>query len=266
MRMRKRFLAVRAAARARAGAAGGREAGFGMVELLCAMVVLAVGVLAVFGMFQSSLVQIRRAANVSTAAALADTEVERFRAIKYSVIGLDDAAVEAADAIYKADSAYRAETSPSTALAASLTSTATTLSVTSAAGFPGVAPYFVKIGSEVLLVEDGAGTTTWTVKRAQQNTAAVAHAGGATVVRKERAHLPPCGTAPCTTSVPTRTATGADGKSYRIDTYMTWDVPANTSGTTGRNTKLVTIVVRSPSVPSKVYARVSSSFDESTGL
>jgi Tfp pilus assembly protein PilV len=230
------------------------------------MVVLAVGVLAVFAMFQSSLVQIRRAANVSTAAALADTEMERFRAVKYSVIGLDDAHVAAADSIYTGHAAYRADTAPATTLAATTSATATSITVASAAGFPSAAPYYVKVGSEIMLVEDGAGTTTWTVKRGQQNTVAAAQAAGASVVQKQRVHLNACGTAPCTTTTPTRTATGADGKSYRIDTYMTWDTPVNTGGTTGRNTKLVTLVVRDATIPSKVYARVSSSFDESTGL
>jgi prepilin-type N-terminal cleavage/methylation domain-containing protein len=242
------------------------ENGFGMIELMCAMVVLAVGVLAVFGMFQSSLVQIRRAANISTAAALADTEIERYRAVKYTVIGLDDGQVGAADATYKSDTAYNPETAPATALASSVTASDTTLTVTSATGFPTAAPYYVKIGSEVLLVESGAGTTTWTVKRGQQNTSAAAQAGGAAVVQKQRVHLNACGTSPCTSKTPTQTVTGPDGKSYRLDTYITWDTPVNTGGTTGRNTKLVTLVVRDPAVPSKVYARVSSSFDESTGL
>jgi hypothetical protein len=65
---------------------------------------------------------------------------------------------------------------------------------------------------------------------------------------------------------PIRSLVGPDGRNYRIDTYITWDVPVNTSGTTGRNTKLVTVVVRSASTPTTVYARVSSAFDESTGL
>ena len=48
-----------------------------------------------------------------------------------------------------------------------------------------------------------------------------------------------CGTAPCTTKVPVQTLTGADGKSYRVDTYVTWQTVA-----AGRAVKLVTIVVR----------------------
>jgi prepilin-type N-terminal cleavage/methylation domain-containing protein len=58
------------------------ERGFGMVELLAAMTVMLVGVLAVFSLFQAGIIQIRRASTVTTAAALADAEMEKFRAYK----------------------------------------------------------------------------------------------------------------------------------------------------------------------------------------
>ena len=61
-----------------------------MIELLAAITVLVVGLLAVYSMFQTSLMQIRRASMVTTAAALADTEMEKYRAIKYESLGLAD--------------------------------------------------------------------------------------------------------------------------------------------------------------------------------
>jgi hypothetical protein len=64
--------------------------------------------------------------------------------------------------------------------------------------------------------------------------------------------------------VPTKTVTGADGRSYRVDTYISWHASSNSSGQTGRDLKRVTIVVRT-TTPSKTWARVVSSFDESTG-
>ena len=106
----------------------------------------------------------------------------------------------------------------------------------------------------------------WTVSRAVDGTAAATHNSGAAVTQKKRAHLPACGSGTCTTSVPTRNVTGADGKSYRMDTYITWQLVTSASGTSGRNAKLITLVVRDQSTPSKVYARVSSSFDQATGL
>jgi len=240
-------------------------AGFGMIELLCALTVMSAGVLAVFAMLESGAVQIKRASNISTAAALADTEMEKFRAIKFNAIGLNDTNVAAADSMYTSDAAFRTDT-PSTTLTASLTTTSTTMTVTSGSGFPTSAPFRVKIDDEIVLVTAGAGTTSWTITRAADYTAAATHTNGATVTSKQRAHLPTCGTAPCTAHLPTATATGADGKSYRVDKFITWSAITNQSGTTGRNVKLVTIVVRDGTTPSKVYARVSSSFDESTGL
>ena len=168
-----------------------------MVELLCAMTVMSVGILAIYAMFQSSSVQIKRASTISTAAALADSQMENFRAVRYETIGLVDADVAAADATYTGDTAYRPISSPVN------------------------------------------GTNSTVVVAA-------------------------CPATPCTDSEPTRQVTGADGKAYRVDTYITWQAVQNTSGTAGRNVKLVTLVVRDPA-NGRVYARVASSFDLSTG-
>ena len=240
-----------------------RADGFGMVELLCAMTVLSLGILALFAMFESGMTQLRRASAVTTAAAIADTEMEGYRAIKFDVIGLDDSDVAATDALYKADTAYRDETTPATTLAAGLDSGSATVTVGSAAGFPTAPPFRVEVGSEVMLVEAVSGTT-WTVKRGSDGTVASAHASGVAVTQKKLAHVVRCGTGTCTHAVPTKTVTGADGRSYRVDTYMTWNLVSNATAVTGRNVKLVTIVVRG-SATGRVYARVSSSFDESTG-
>jgi hypothetical protein len=239
-----------------------------MVELLAAITILAVGLMAVFAMFQTGLMQIRRASTITTAAALGDTEMERYRAIKYESLGLDNTDVAATDATYASDSAYRGDTSPSTTLAAAVTETQTSITVASAAGFPTVAPYLVQIDSELVLVNAGVGTTTWTVKRGQMGTTAATHAAAATVTRKQRAHVVRCGTQPCTEIVPTRTVAGADGKNYRVDTYVTWRTITNSTSpaSSGRLLKLITVVVRDSTAPHRTWARVSSSFDESTGL
>src|SRR5215204_7106309 len=83
------------------------EAGFGMIELLAAMTVMLVGIFAVFAVFQAGIVQIRRASTITTAAAVADSEMEKFRAIRYDSIGLANSDVAAADSTYTSDSAYR---------------------------------------------------------------------------------------------------------------------------------------------------------------
>lgn len=174
--------------------------GFGMIELLAAMVVLAIGILALFAMFQSSSTQMRRAAVTSTAAALADTQMERFRAVRYETIGLAATDVASADAVYtgQSDGAYLAISSPEN-----------------------------QVNSTVVLAK--------------------------------------CPATPCTETVPTEQVTGADGRSYRVDTYVTWKPITNQAGVAGRNVKLVTIVVREVST-NRVWARVSSSFDELSGV
>jgi type II secretory pathway pseudopilin PulG len=240
-----------------------REGGFGMVELLIAISVLSIGILAVFTLMNSGMVQIQRAAAVSTAAALAEGRMENFRAVKFTAIGLADTEVAAADATYAADAAYRTDT-PTTSLAGAVTDTATALTVASTTGFPTAAPFRIKIGGEILLVSAVSGST-WTVSRGQDVTTPTAHSSGAPVALKQRAHLPVCGTSPCTTSHPTETVTGADDRSYRVDTYVTWQLVQNSAGITGRNAKRVTIVVRNPTT-NYVYARATSSFDEATGL
>src|SRR5215218_2258964 len=65
-----------------------REHGFGMIELLASMTVMLIGIFAVFAVFQAGIVQIRRASTITTAAAVADSEMENFRAIKYEAVGL----------------------------------------------------------------------------------------------------------------------------------------------------------------------------------
>ncbi len=235
-----------------------------MIELLIAMSILSIGILAVFALFQTGMVTIRRATTISTAAALADSEMEKFRALRYTVIGLDDAEVAAADSIYLADTAYKAETTPSSTLSSSIDATATTLTVASATGFP-TAPFRVKVDSEVLYVTAVSGAV-FTVTRGVDGTVAASHSGGAVVAQKQRAHVVSCGSGTCTTADPVKTATGADGRSYRVDTYVSWQLITNSGGVAGRNTKLVTVIVRSSASPTTVYARVSSSFDEATGI
>ena len=59
---------------------------------------------------------------------------------------------------------------------------------------------------------------------------------------------------------PRQTVTGPDQRSYRVDTYVVAQTPP-----TGRAVKLVTIVVRKTD-GLRVLARVSSSFDQSSGV
>lgn len=237
-----------------------------MVELLAAMTVMLVGLLAIFGMFQAGIITIRRASTVTTAAVLADTEMESFRAIKYEALGLTNSVVDAADATYKGDAAYTVVSTAATTLSGAVAVGDTSIAVAGSAGFPVTDGYRVKVDSEVLLVIAGAGTTTWTVTRGADGTLAAAHASAAAVTVVQRVDVPTCGTSPCTTLVPTKIVTGGDGRRYRIDTYATWTGVKNQGGTDGRAVKLMTVVVREEAAPNRTWARVASTFDESTGL
>ena len=165
------------------------ERGFGLIELLAAMTVLAIGILALFAMFESGIRHLTRASTITTAGALADREMENFRAIRYQSIGLPETLVAplAADPLYTGETAWQSSS-------------------------------------------------------------------------VNRVGLVACGPSPCTDDVPVQTLTGADGKSYRVDTYVTWQTVG-----AGRQVKLVTIVVRDGTDTSKVWARAASAFDRSTG-
>jgi prepilin-type N-terminal cleavage/methylation domain-containing protein len=79
------------------------EKGFGLLELLMAMTMLSIGILALVAAFNSGTVALRRASQTSTAAALADAQMELYRALTYGAIQLDSNAVNATDATYRND-------------------------------------------------------------------------------------------------------------------------------------------------------------------
>lgn len=61
------------------------------------------------------------------------------------------------------------------------TTGATSITVASAAGFPGSGNYYAQIDAEVVLVTGGQGTTTWTVTRGVNGSTAATHGAGATI-------------------------------------------------------------------------------------
>jgi Tfp pilus assembly protein PilE len=86
------------------------EEGFGLIELLIAIVMLNVGILALVAAFNSGSLAIQRASHTATAATLADKQMELYRAQTYANIALDDAAKTAAggNSTYAGDLAYSA--------------------------------------------------------------------------------------------------------------------------------------------------------------
>jgi Tfp pilus assembly protein PilV len=257
------------------------EGGFGMIELLAAMTVMLIGIFAVFAVFQAGIVDIRRASTMTTAAAIADSEMEKFRAIKYEAIGLANSDVTTVvggsyGSTYTGQSFYKTDSAATTTLTAAMTSSQLTIPVASGTGFPASGPFLVKIDSELMLVNDRS-TIPWKVyqvsDRGYLNTkdptyygAAAAHSSGATVSWVQRADVKACGSSPCTNAVATKTVTGADGRAYKVDTYITWYQVTGTGTTADRLVKLVSIVVRDNASPYRVWARLSAAFDEGTGI
>ena len=84
------------------------QQGFALIEMLIAIVVINVGLLAILLALNSGMVTLRRSAETSTASAIADQQLERFRALAYSAIYLDTTLLAATDSTYQSDSAYSA--------------------------------------------------------------------------------------------------------------------------------------------------------------
>ena len=84
------------------------QQGFALIEMLVAIVVINIGLLAILLALNSGMVTLRRSAETSTAAAVADKQLELYRALPYTSIYLDTSSLAATDSTYTSDSAYSA--------------------------------------------------------------------------------------------------------------------------------------------------------------
>lgn len=86
-----------------------KDDGFGLVELMVSMVMLNVGILAVVAAFNSGVIALRTAGEISTASVLADKQMELYRALLYGQIALDQTALATANAntTYQCDDANK---------------------------------------------------------------------------------------------------------------------------------------------------------------
>jgi prepilin-type N-terminal cleavage/methylation domain-containing protein len=84
------------------------EEGMTLVELLIAMMVLTIGILALVAAYSSGYVALNRATRVSSATLVADAQMERFRALQYSAIQLNTSCGSTCteDSTFTGDSAY----------------------------------------------------------------------------------------------------------------------------------------------------------------
>src|SRR4051812_14528145 len=81
------------------------ESGLGLIELLVAIVVLNVALLALLAAFTTGASSLRRASRTATAASLATTQLELYRALRYTSVALDTSALAtaSADTVYATD-------------------------------------------------------------------------------------------------------------------------------------------------------------------
>ena len=81
------------------------ESGFGLLELLVALVLLNVGLFALLGAFNGATVAISRAGTISSATAVADKQMEIYRGLQNCAVWLDPASFPVKDS----GSAYQAD-------------------------------------------------------------------------------------------------------------------------------------------------------------
>jgi Tfp pilus assembly protein PilV len=176
--------------------------GLGLVELLIALFILNVALLALVAGFTSGMFAVSRASRVATGGVLADSQMERYRGMTYGWIGLDTN--QATDATYTSDTACVGDS--------------TCENTAPALGASACAP----------------GGAVWAVAAYQPN---------------------------CT---PSASVTGADGRTYRVDTYVRTIQSVQVGNP--RATKIVTVVVRDPATGNRVLAREESDFESCTAL
>jgi type II secretory pathway pseudopilin PulG len=207
------------------------DGGFGLVELLIALTVMALGISAIAAGFTSGIVALNRASQIGTAGTIADRQMEAFRALSFDRIALKASSVPSPQGTATADTVYTGDA----ALAGTDTHTGTHvltdsyLSTNSAAYNPNAL---------------GAGT---------------AYCSGA------------IGSFPSTCAGKQTGVVGPDGRSYRVDTFIVWycATATLTDGATptcsgAEAVKQVTVVVRDNGTPSKTYYRETTTFDQAT--
>ena len=204
------------------------EKAFGLIELVFAMVMLNVGILALVATFQSGALAIGRSAYASNASAVADKTMEVYRALENKAIYLSAPAGGGGDV-----SGYPNGIPNST-------STWYSQYQGDTAAYNGGAyyNYTTPLTNSPLWVTDSTTGTGYVPIPASNST-----------------YLP-SGLSPDPTKA-VQMVVGPDGQSYPVFTYIVMVQPSGTSGWV----KQVTVVVRDPRNSTLVLARQSSLFD-----
>ena len=204
------------------------EEGFGLIELVIAMVVLNVGILALVATFQSGALAVSRSAATSNGAAVADKTMEVFRALQNKAIYLNAPSGGGGDVsglpngIPNSSSTWYSKYQADTAAYGSVT----------------YYDYSTPSSSPLWVTQATTGT------------------GYTPIPTSSSANLP-SGLSPDPTKA-VQMVTGPDGQSYPVFIYIIMMQP---NATSTAYVKQVTIVVRDPKNSASVLARESSLFD-----
>lgn len=98
------------------------EAGIGIVELVIAVAVMNVAIMAMFAMFQAGNLGLLRAARSSNASIVAEKQMELYRGMLYANIRLNDSLVIGADSIHTAAAEWGSAAAQKTSSACSSSS------------------------------------------------------------------------------------------------------------------------------------------------
>jgi type II secretory pathway pseudopilin PulG len=218
------------------------ESGFGLLELLIAMVVLNVALFATITAFNASTVAIARSGKVSAATAVADKQMEIYRSLQNCAIWLDPTTFPATSGGSADDALYRGDTNAYSYVQNGTKQTVAFFDKSLSTAAQGALPWSTSATAATI-------TTGWSNDIATSCT-------------------PTAGTTPPTAATKAeQTVAGPDGTLYPVFTYIIIDQPSAASGTIPGSTyvKQVTVVVRDPNLHSRVLARESSVFNPITG-
>jgi type II secretory pathway pseudopilin PulG len=223
------------------------EEGFGLIELLFALVILNVGIFALMASFQSGALAVSRSASISNGAVVADKVMEVYRDLKNCAIylhatgtGTDNVTTTLPDGVPKSTSSWYAAYSGDTTAYANTVNGANQTAYFSYTTPPTSAPQWVTEYTPLT------GAVT-----AYCPTSFPAAAGALSTFNAATGVDP---------TAAVQKVTGPDGQPYPVFTYI---VLLQTGGTgyTGGYVKQVTVVVRNPRLTSQTLARTSSIFD-----
>jgi Tfp pilus assembly protein PilV len=207
----------------------GDEDGFGLVELLIAMVVLNIGILALVATFQAGALAINRSAATSNGTAVADKVMEVYRSMPNAAIYLKNPASGGSDS----------------------------------GGWPNGIPnstsvWYSAYQGNTAAYNGGAYFSYATPTAGPWITTSTTAANFPPIPVTNTALVPSSATAIAGNAV--QGVTGPDGQSYPVFTYIT----ALTTGSS-RYVKQVVVVVRDPRNTARTVARESSLFDPLAG-